>query len=1215
MRQFSFFHQRNVAISRTSTIEEVQKTRLSQKAFKGLWRILQAPITIESNTRHYGKTTDTLPISLGQTSIVEFLTIFLSKIPENYAPMLYIHGSFGNEKTLAKFERGTLPLFNDFDLMLCINSADYTLAEPVITQAIGESMAQITGLTPALALSRGLQKKTFLSLPANPYMPYGALFNFGPRNGSNMVEIEVLALGHDPVGNRSPTLATLCSSSLDSLMIGPLTPMIEEIALHKKDQALQRALGQKGPQTFSKYFYTEADFQIIETLNLVISRPEAAAISFPRLTKQSMHPSGIRIASPWVIETMAKSIQTLSPEDFETTLKRYLQVHFPESGGKEKKVYLQKLTHLLTAMTQTHSAKSCTEAIAALCAIVAKQGKLSRNAETTPFLFDPPNLMASWAHTFVFISRDAPSGNIMGEALVGMTAYLNLIESTDSTADISRHIPAKTDTLSLQAIEYRMLTHLKDHPVLFQRIIPSLAKIATSMFSPTLSEPFLAPPDPQVWKEWVQSVDDPIVIPFYIQLMRLDTAPELEKWNSLCTRLNRIGHIPAADTWLFAGLALIVDNTSAWQPVVNAFKAGASPEKALTWHAPVLTLEQARQIRHLCPSEQYMWVQRLLADPLIPLTVKTVEAEHALTQVAQTPSTPFTWQILQMTLQLFAHVPALPEPVIQNLANRIERKCTGHKPQQLQFNPLHLEKISGHEILCAKLFNKVCETKTLSEDILSPLATTVIHAIAAKKIPLGLVKTALKQHMEQSPLWAPSMATLSAIQYCQHLQIAMNCGVRTDTLVTVLHNVSELSQIAQMPQKEGLDVLFKGLQTLQKELKSPSLSTDIFLTIVSHLAPAFTHNPAMAAAVFSLLELPPAIPHQYATFNKLCRIAMALGQLSAPPDTYTPDLVAPTDTAAKLGHWYATVRPMAAEQNQIYIKEIDLEHKTESTKSVSVAMLTIFHEMVQQHQYLFVIQALEYSITIPHPLYVSEILLRTEALNPIPMATKQTYLAEFNHIQNRLKDAWKTCVVPFLYQFCLSGQMPTGYYAYTDIKGYRRKLPVNVTLTLEKMNRGMIIPVREWMHLNLEMADTLMAQITEDRLTGMIRDQLLSMVSAMIYNGTLTRIASHKTGEFKTITTPPHDSIPTIEKLIGMMAMQLEAPIHYSCLGNLFADILRYLQAVADKTAVNLMIQFLQTHQTLIRHPDVQAQIAESLGKDQTQIEAFNDFVAGYKTA
>ena len=1185
---FPLFTHRTIAISAQIPVETVPKTPLSQKAFAGLVRLLQFPIAIESNARQPHTGTDTIALSLGQTSIVQFLGQLLANIPTEYAPSLYLHGRFGDTKMLAKCEKGKIPLFNDIDILVFIHTSDYDTAKPSITQAMQNSMANITHLSPDVAGARGFQKKTLLTPNKNPYLPpYGALFNFGPRNSQNAVEINILALGPDPIENRAPIVETLCSSSLDSFMIGPLNALIEEIQnkhlSHKNIASIQHTLGILAPKSLSKHFYTEADLHLIEAFNVVMSNPNAPAISFDRFAKQAMQANNIRIASPMIIETMAQTLHSLPLTTFERALKQYLQIHFPEAPKEDIQTYLQTLTHLLSAMESTHSAQLQGPKIQALCAIVAQQKHFPKHLGQNPFRFEPPHIIASWCSTLAIIDREAPSGKIRQDALLGMEAYLNLLENTPTETERQAHYTFQNDLL-----EYRILTHLRDHPLLFERVLPALSKVSNSMFSPDAIPPSLTAETLAIWQDWVEHTDNPIIIPFYKHVMQRHPNPTPATWEDVRTRCQRMGNTADAARWFSAGLQVLFGGThSDWTTVVTAYSAGASPEEALIQHATLSTLERARQIATLCPKHEDLWQQRLITDTQTALDIRTFEVQIALETLANTPEKPFTWQMLQMTLQLLALVPTIPESVCHNLAQRIGRKTSGPKPQHLYCNPSHLTTLPGHEVLCAKLFIKISETKTRCEDFLAPLATTVLQSVASKKITLGLVKAALKQYMEQTQLWPPSMAALSVEDYCKYLHIAINCGVQTDTLRAVLIHFPDLSQIAKLPQKEGLDVLLQGLKILKKETPSDTNQRAVFLSLVDTWSPVFLHCRSVAYDVFALLDLPEDNPRCYASFQRICLIAKQMGLLSTPISDHTH-----SEIMAPLGKWYAKVRPEAGENDTVLIQTLDVRSNSISTKSVNNAMNELFYLMVNENQYTFVMSVLRHTLTQPHPLQVSEILLRTHALDRIPETTRQQHVAEMSEIDHLLQTAWTNNIVPFLYQLCVTHQFATSRYVYTDANGRTRAANINITHILQGINKTQLITQSSWMAINFEMAQTLMAWTLRDQLAGPQREHALALIVSTMLNTMLPCTAD------TCDNLPPKNVFDVLAEIVQMMATQEETQPHIHGFGHFIANSLTYLQTVGTLTATDLMPNFFEVLENIQISPAVRNKIIDVLCKN-----------------
>jgi hypothetical protein len=325
---------------------------LSADAFRGLLRILKSPICLESNTLHKRGTTDTMPTTLGTLIPSLFLHTLLAKIPAHYDPKVYLHGSLANEKKLSGFAKAVPPQFNDIDILIAISVPTYDIdAQDAITAAIQGSYREIVSNHSDHVLEqRGFQKRNLIGTPENRYDYRGAIMTLGPRHGSNMMELKILALGPYPIDNHSSQLASQCSSSLDSLMIGPLNPLLQcdatlatdshtDTVSRKSADDFRHALGENFPQKISKYFYSDADIHLVETQNIIIAHGWNIQLSLTRLAKQAMSPNGIRVGSPLIIESIAKNISEVSPIAFEEDLERYLRVHFPHAESAEKTAY------------------------------------------------------------------------------------------------------------------------------------------------------------------------------------------------------------------------------------------------------------------------------------------------------------------------------------------------------------------------------------------------------------------------------------------------------------------------------------------------------------------------------------------------------------------------------------------------------------------------------------------------------------------------------------------------------------------------------------------------------------------------------------------------------------------------------------------------------------------------------------------------------------
>jgi hypothetical protein len=1176
---------------RENTEHLAAKKTLSADTFRGLLRILNSPIILESNRRITGRETATenIPEHLGQTTTVQFLKSFLSKIPDHYDPKVYLHGSLANDKKLSGFAKNVPPHFNDVDILIVINRHSYdTETQEDITNAIQNSYGEIVAEHSTQTLvQRGFQKRTLIGTPENRYDYRGAIVALGPRSGNNMMELKILALGPDPIANRSDQLASQCSSSLDSLMIGPLNPLLAfEIAtprhatmdmLSRKNAAdFYDALGPDAPQKISKYFYSDADIQLVETQNIISAPGWNSQLSLTRLAKQAMSPGGIRIGSPLIIESIAKNITDINTSIFEEDLARYLRVHFPNAESAEKASYCIVLERLLSALGSTLLANDSLPKIEALQHVVAKYRPKKSKTPTiqTQFKLDPASLISNWCKTIAIIRQHSPDGKIQRDALHGMSLYLQLWQHAQDGRIDKTTLPKDTLCPTLAEVELRIVDHFKQQTsFLSETLLPALAKIPSGLFA-TENVTAVTIANQADWQTWAHTINDPIIIPFYERITTADTQSE---WTLTCTRISHLGPSLAAKKWMESGLRLIFKGnklSDEWRPVLTAVQSGKTAQLALIDHAPVTTQEHAQLFTTLCPDHNDAWQQRLATDTSIPPIIREQEALKALQHLSETPNLGLPWTKIQLILLLIEQVQNLPTSVLSGLSNRIERKPSGKRPDTLRLNLPHLRTIPNSHFFCATVFARIHDSPTIDPSLLSDLETLTIQKISNKDMPLGPFKAVIKSRLEKESHWKERLRPLSPSAHYALLSIATDCSLSRESMSRFIDGRDLCyTTLTTMPEH-----LFKALKSLRTglDLLIQSDQNSAFLNALSKWAPLLA-NTAFAEQTFELMALPDPEPENFHDFEVLCLLAKKLGLL------HTTD----SKVTHLLGKWFAEVRPKAAENTTITCNNVLSSTNKDLVMPVGYAFQLLFILMAQTGQFGFLIQCLKHHIEIPHPLKVSEVLLRSEELTHAQLTQTYRNSPYLNDLSELLQIAWSQEIVPFLYHLCVTDQFNKGSYTYIDSNGIARLVPVNIAATLQKIIKPELISEPEWRELNIHTASILIEQITHDTLSILQREQAIALTSSIVFNALCPSTRSEPCS---------HDIAK--EVILGLTPLICEQPTssaHQNTSKLFFESIIHYLGSQSGKNDPSLLLQWISTYPALSNNQLFQNTLATEL--------------------
>ncbi len=1222
---------RTIAAAQVPRIEPVPQAELSTDAFRGLLRVLNSKIVIESNPIWRKPTADPMPVRLGETTPLQFLRRLLTEIPSHYNPTIYAHGGLATEKKLAELSKKQTIVFNDFDVLIFINSYAYegdTQSE--VSAAVERSMSAVIGNNTQIA-QRAFQKRVLIDSPQHRYSYYGAIMAIGPRSGSNMIELEFLTLGVDPINSRSAKLSRLCSSSLDSLMIGPLNPLLQfeptdpghQNCLEGKGNpkgvfGLYREMGRQSPKKISKYYYSESDLQLIETMNIVISPGwPNNPIRLPRLASQAGKRGGIRIGSPLVIESMAKSLLTLAPADFEIELNRYLRTHFPSASDADKLPYLIGLERLIAAIATTVFGQQIPQKLDELKQLVRNHipPKSKTKDVHIQFKFDPPSIISSWCTTITQILKESSRGQIQHDALIGMDAYLTLLEQMESGSLDPNTLPEGTPTISLSEVELRIITRTKSDPVLFTKIIPALGNTPGSLFFINRSEYPYDVQEPQIpaesrvqWLDWARSVDNPDIIPFYERLLaatqsvRPDDSTPTE-WGITCDRLKRISDRSAAELWFKSALRYefqLTTITPEWQPVIDSFSSRTSASEAIIAHAPISTAEIANTIRTLCLGRDDHWHHRLITDEKLALNIRSTEAQLALKNISENRSQPLNWNQLQNMILLLQHVTTLPNPVLEGLSSRIERKISGSKPSELLLNIDHVTKIPGHAPLLSKLFIRLSESGVIRQSTLTNLADIVLDEVLKGTITLGPVKASLRRHCDAEVQWKPRIRGLTADHYFQRLEQIIDIGVNQDTLRRILNDRAPETTIKTNVRRS---VFLKALAQLKigVDFNEPSTEKNFFFQVFGNCIKMFAHTSA-AAPLFNLMDCPRMTAGSFADYRIMCDVAVQLGLTSRPKDS--TDLEdSPGSPSDRLGRWFAAVRPDAVENLSIH---------TTSTMTgtefvpVSRAMQSLLVDVAKKKQWWLLISMLRHALNTPHPLQASELLLRAEELYQINLFHDLRGTPEIQIITDIFKSAWSTKIVPFLYDLCKTGRFATRSFTYTNPTGRILTIPVDIHSTLQKIMDCQAIDRSTWARVNFEIAPQLLDWIDQDQLPQEFQSNALALTTSIMINA---QISTAPQGRFPVI---PYDEMdPIIERFIAKLLTLPRTEEHTHAMVVFFGTTIKYISRFSEQIPSPQLHSFIDRHRDFLSDHAIQKEIVTRLATTPALVGHFVSQMCG----
>ncbi len=169
---------------------------------------------------------------------------------------------------------------------------------------------------------------------------------------------------------------------------------------------------------------------------------------------------------------------------------------------------------------------------------------------------------------------------------------------------------------------------------------------------------------------------------------------------------------------------------------------------------------------------------------------------------------------------------------------------------------------------------------------------------------------------------------------------------------------------------------------------------------------------------------------------------------------------------------------------------------------------------------------------------------------------------------------WVTCVVPFLYQLCIDDQFDKGVYIYTDSRGHRRLLSVDVAATLQKITRPGLISESDWRRINHDMAESLTLKITQATPTPLQKEHLLALTCSIAFNALLIESNS----------APPCPYDMSQNMISGLTRLILEQPTsstHQNTSRLFFACIIRYLHNQSAENDVSLIMRWINEYPSL----------------------------------